>query len=87
MVKNTYLNDAVRLAQKLQSRLDAVFPRQGRGLRDAPNPLLEGLTIPGVVLEIGFVTHSADRKTLLDEGIQRAVAKAVFAGLRDYSQP
>jgi N-acetylmuramoyl-L-alanine amidase len=86
MAKNRNLNDAVRLAHRLQSSLDPLFPRKGRGLRDAPNALLDGLAVPGVILEIGFATHPADRKSLLDEEIQRAVAKAVMKGLRDYSQ-
>ena len=86
MAKNRYLNDAVRLAQRLQSSLDSVFPRRGRGLRDAPNALLDGMSIPGVVLEIGFATHPGDRKSLLDEEIQKAVARAIFKGLKDYSR-
>jgi N-acetylmuramoyl-L-alanine amidase len=86
MAKNRNLNDAVRLAHRLQASLDPLFPRKGRGLRDAPNALLDGLAVPGVILEIGFATHPADRKSLLDEEIQRAVAKAVMKGLRDYSQ-
>lgn len=87
MVKTRYLNDAVRLAQRLQSSLDPVFPRRGRGLRDAPSALLDGLAIPGVVLEVGFATHPDDRKSLLDEETQKAVARAIFKGLKDYSRP
>lgn len=87
MAQNRYLNDAVRLAQRLQASLDPVFPRRGRGLRDAPSPLLDGLAIPGVVLEVGFATHPADRKSLLDEEIQKAVARAIYRGIKDYSRP
>jgi N-acetylmuramoyl-L-alanine amidase len=86
MVKNKYLNDAVRLAQKLQAGLDPVFPRKGRGLRDAPNALLDGLAIPGVVVELGFASHPEDRKALLDEKIQTAMARALVKGLQDYFQ-
>lgn len=86
MEKNRYLNDSVRLAQAIQSGLENVFPRQGRGLRDAPSALLEGLTIPGVIVEIGFATHPEDRKKLTDEKTQRAVARALVAGLWKYFQ-
>ena len=84
MEKNRYLNDSVRLAQAIQSGLEGVFPRQGRGLRDVPSPLLDGLGIPGVIVEIGFATHPEDRKKLTDEDTQRAVARALAAGLSQY---
>ena len=84
MARNTSLNDSVRLAQRIQSALESVFPRKGRGLRDAPSPLLDGLTIPGLVVEIGFATDPDDRKRLTAEQTQRAVARALVTGLRDY---
>jgi N-acetylmuramoyl-L-alanine amidase len=86
MEKNRYLNDSVRLAQQIQTGLETVFPRQGRGLRDAPSPLLEGLTIPAVVVEVGFATHPEDRNKLTDEKTQKAVARAVVEGLWKYLQ-
>ena len=86
MEKNRYLNDSVRLAQQIQTGLETVFPRQGRGLRDAPSPLLEGLTIPAVVVELGFATHPEDRNKLTDEKTQKAVARAVVEGLWKYLQ-
>jgi N-acetylmuramoyl-L-alanine amidase len=84
MARNTALNDSVRLAQRIQFALEKVFPRKGRGLRDAPSPLLDGLIIPGLVVEIGFATDPDDRKRLTDEQTQRAVARALVTGLRDY---
>lgn len=86
MEKNRNLNDSVRLAQQIQNGLEKVFPRQGRGLRDAPSPLLEGLTIPAVVVEIGFATHPEDKKKLTDENTQKAIARAVVEGLWRYLQ-
>jgi len=84
MARNKSLNDSVRLAQQIQSGLETVFPRKGRGLRDAPSPLLDGLTIPGLVVEIGFATHTEDRKKLTEPETQRAIASAMVKGLQDY---
>jgi N-acetylmuramoyl-L-alanine amidase len=86
MEKNSYLNDSVRLAQKIQASIETVFPRKGRGLRDAPSALLDALTIPGLILEVGFATQTEDRKKLTDEETQKAVARALVRGLRDYFQ-
>lgn len=84
MVRNKSLNDSVRLAQSIQSQLETVFPRKWRGLRDAPSPLLENLTIPGLVVEIGFASNPEDRKNLTDAETQRAVARAIVKGLQEY---
>ena len=86
MAKNKHLNDSVRLAQQIQSSLEKVFPRKGRGLRDAPIPLLDGLNVPGLVVEIGFATNPEDRKSLNEEETQRAVAQALVRGLQAYFQ-
>ncbi len=84
MAKNRSLNDSVRLAQHIQDSLETVFPRKGRGLRDAPSPLLDGLTMPGLVVELGFATNPEERKRLTAEETQRAIARALVKGLRDY---
>ena len=86
MVRTKHLNESVRFAQILQRKLDPVFPRMDRGLRDAPVLILQNLNIPAVVLEIGFATNPNDRKKLQDESVQAAVAKAVAEGVRDYLQ-
>lgn len=86
MEKNSYLNDSVRLAQKIQAGIETVFPRKGRGLRDAPSALLDALTLPGLIVEVGFATQTEDRKKLTDEETQKAVARALVRGLRDYFQ-
>ena len=86
MANNRHLNDSVQLAQQIQAALETVFPRKGRGLRDAPSPLLDGLNIPGLVVEVGFATQPEDRKKLTDAETQKAIARALVKGLRDYFQ-
>lgn len=84
MAKTKHLNDSVNLAQQIQTALEKVFPRRGRGLREAPNALLEAVTVPGLVVEIGFATQAEDRKQLTDTETQRAIARALMKGLQDY---
>ncbi len=86
MVQNKSLNNSVLFSHHLQAALETVFPRKGRGLRNAPCPLLTDLEIPGLVLEIGFVTNADDRKLVTDEDKQQTIARAVARGLREYSR-
>lgn len=72
-----YLNDSVRLANFIQKNMDALFPRKGRGLREADVPIMEGITIPALVVEIGFATNPEEKKKLLSENTQKDIAKAL----------
>jgi N-acetylmuramoyl-L-alanine amidase len=47
-------------------------------------PILGDLSIPAVVLEVGFATNTDDRKKILNEKTQQAIAQALAKGIRDY---
>jgi len=84
MVKNKNLNDSVRFAQAIQKNMEYVFPRKGRGLRDAPVPVLNDMTLAGVVLEVGFATNQDDRKKIINEKTQQEIAQALSKSIVDF---
>jgi len=86
MAKNKSLNDSVLFFQHMQAALETVFSRKSRGLREAPVPLLAGLYIPALAVEIGFATTTDDRKLLTDPEKRKAVAAAVARGLGEYAR-
>lgn len=83
MAKNKHLNDSVRFAQILQKNLESVFPRKSRWLREAPVPVLEGLGVPAVVLELGFATNTEDRKRISSEETWKAIARALARSFKE----
>ena len=84
MAKNKHLNDSVALAQVMRRNLQNVFPRKDRDLRDAPIALLEGLSLPAVVVEIGFATNLEDKKTLVDENGRKMIAQALGKSIKEF---
>lgn len=84
MVRTNYLNESIRFMKLVQTRLDKVFPRKDRGLREGPIGL-SGQNIPTVVLEIGFATNAKDRKILLDEDTRKSVVEALSGSLQEYA--
>ncbi|MEN6376081.1 MAG: N-acetylmuramoyl-L-alanine amidase [Smithella sp.] len=80
--KNKYLNESVRLAQIIQKNLDALFPRKGRGLREAETPILEEVNVPAAVVEIGFATNPEERKKLLSAAGQLEIAKTLARSIK-----
>ncbi|MBW2545170.1 MAG: N-acetylmuramoyl-L-alanine amidase [Deltaproteobacteria bacterium] len=84
MEQTRRLNNSVRFAQIVQKNVGRVFPRKGRGLRNAPVLVLQSLTAPAVLLEAGFATNLKDRKKLKDEKIQKDIADALTKSIKEY---
>jgi N-acetylmuramoyl-L-alanine amidase len=82
--KNKYLNDSVRLARIIQENLNTLFPRKGRGLRKADLPVIEGLFLPAVNLEMGFATNPEDKKKLLSTNTQTEIAKVLAKSIKSF---
>jgi N-acetylmuramoyl-L-alanine amidase len=83
-IKNKYLNESVKLAQIIQKNMETIFPRKGRGLREAGLPVLEGMNIPAVVVEIGFATNPEEKKKLLSANSQAEIAKALLKSIKSF---
>jgi len=79
-----HLNDTVKLARIVQRSLDNLFVRKGRGLREAPVPLAEGLSVPVLVVELGFVTNADDKKKLVSPKVQKDIAGALAAAIKSF---
>ncbi len=84
MVTTQYLNESVKIAQLIQKNMGKIFPRKDRGLRSAPVLILEDLTVPAIVLEIGFATNTKDKKKLLDGATQKAIATALAKSIKEF---
>lgn len=79
-----YLNDTVKLAQLVQRNLDGLFPRKGRGLREAPVLLAEGMTVPVLIVELGFATNPEEKKKLESGKTQKEIARVLAKSLRSF---
>jgi N-acetylmuramoyl-L-alanine amidase len=79
-----YLGDTVKLARIVQKNLDVLFPRKGRGLREAVVPLTEGLPVPVLVVELGFATNSDEKKKLANGKTQAEIAKALAKSIKSF---
>ncbi len=84
VVDNKHLNNTVKLARLVQRNLDNLFPRKGRGLREAVVPLADGLQVPVLTVELGFMTHPEEMKKLDSAKMQQAIAKALAKSIVAY---
>lgn len=82
--ENKYLSDTVKLARLVQKNLDVLFPRKGRGLREAGVPLAEGMTVPVLIVEMGFLTNPDDQEKLTSEKKQAEIAGALAKSIKSF---
>ena len=74
---------SVALAQAIQGRLGALRPPD-RGVRQAAYDVLDGVTVPAALVEIGFVDHPVEGRELLDRRQLDLVAQAIVDGIADF---
>lgn len=86
LLRTRLRNDSVLLAQHLQRALEGADPLAGRHhpVRSAPLRGLCELTIPAVLVELGFLTHPQDLALLQDPLQRRALLRALLQGIVDF---
>jgi N-acetylmuramoyl-L-alanine amidase len=74
----------VVLAQSLHRRLVGDLKAFDRGRKLAHWGVLRGLECPGVLVECGFLTSTAEAKKIATPAYRQKIAEALAAGVRDY---
>jgi len=78
-----FLSKSISLGSKIQEQ----FAAQGRpdlGVKQMNLEVLAGSAMPGVLVEIGFITNVEEEKYLNSEGGQYEVAMAIYKGIKAY---
>ncbi len=73
-----------RLAECLESRLDAVPGLRSRGIKQAWFSVLRCSSMPGVLIEGGFLSNPEEGKLIESENYQWTLSRAIVAGISDY---
>ncbi len=75
------LAESSRLAYAIHERLVSRLRAEDRGVKQAPFYVLAGARMPAVLLEVGFVSHAAESRSLAAPAYQELVAQAVADGV------
>ena len=78
-----FLSKSVNLGTRIQEQ----FGLEGRpnlGVKQLPLEVLAGSAMPGVLVEMGFITNMQEETYLNSEKGQEEVALAIFRGIRAY---
>ena len=77
-------NHAVQFAKSVVGRLKPVIQLTSRPVRSAGFRVLKAPDVPSVLLELGYLSNSADEKLLRSEAWRRKVAKAMASAINVY---
>lgn len=84
IVQESNLTSSIDLANKIQHNFSNSVAIKSRGIKQEPLWVLDATTMPGVLIEIGFISNKTDVSTLKSEKGQNDIAKAIAKAIISY---
>lgn len=88
LAQTEFLLESSRLAERIQEELNRLLDTPNRGIKQAPFRVLEGATMPAVLVEVAFITNPEEELLLLQESFRERIATALYRSVlafkRDY---
>jgi len=89
LMLNTKITESSRLAHQVQDGMAGKVKKKYKGIKSlgvkqAPFYVLIGAQMPAILVEVGFLTNSRERKRLLSTKYQERVAEGIYAGISSY---
>jgi len=82
--QNEYINESSDLAEMIQRELSKALDIRNRGVKQAGLRVLKGLTMPGVLLEVGFLSNPAEEALLIDPAFRERVVEGIVEAVRKF---
>ena len=76
---------SLEIAQKAQSALAGSLNLRSRGVKRGPFYVLAGTKMPAILIELGFISNSLERKKLQSKSFRQSTAEALFKAIKDFN--
>ncbi len=86
LVQDEYLEQSVMFASAIQKEFKERAHRVDRSVKQAGFLVLRRTTMPSVLIETGFLSHTSERKFLISETGQTTLASAIFRAFSAYKK-
>ncbi len=86
LVQDEYLEQSVLFASTIQDQFRNAENRSDRSVRQAGFLVLRQTTMPSVLVEIGFISNSEERKYMNSENGQNGLSGAIFNAFSAYKK-
>jgi N-acetylmuramoyl-L-alanine amidase len=84
LYQNAYLDQSLNMASLVQDQFRERARRHDRGVKQAGFLVLYQITMPGILVEAGFLSNPREEEYLASETGQAHIASAIFRAFRDY---
>ena len=84
LFQNIFLDQSLDLANKIEKQFKERVGRKSRGVHQAGFLVLWRTAMPGVLVELGFLSNPAEEKFLLSEKGQVFMASAIYRAFKSY---
>ncbi|WP_348825146.1 N-acetylmuramoyl-L-alanine amidase family protein [Flavobacterium aestuarii] len=84
IVQESNLTSSIDLANKIQSNFSNSMTIKSRGIKQEPLWVLDATTMPGVLIEIGFISNRNDASILESDEGQNTIATAIANAILSY---
>lgn len=78
--------ESIELAGSLCKVMDASIDANILGVKNARFQVLKGITMPGILIEVGFVSNLNEERLLKTASYREKLAAGILEGIREYSQ-
>lgn len=86
LYQNSYLDQSLDLASRVQNQFRDRLKLGDRGVKQAGFWVLYKTTMPGILVELGFLSNPDDERFLSKQNNQEQVAYSIFLAFRDYKE-
>lgn len=80
------LSNSIDMASKIQDVFTNTVKRKNRGVKYAPIWALQKLAMPGILIELGFISYEQEGAFLNSENGQDDMAKAIAKAIQSYKK-
>jgi N-acetylmuramoyl-L-alanine amidase len=85
-MQSEYQAQSIDLASRIQEAFTSRVKLTDRGVKQAGFLVLRQTTMPGVLVEMGFISNPAERKLLTSEEGKEKIAQSVFEAFSNYKK-
>ncbi len=84
LIQNAFMSQSQKFASHVENEFKKNTPLKSRGVKQAGFLVLWKSTMPGVLIETGFLSNESDRKVLAKDSSQMVMAKSIFSAVKKY---
>ena len=84
MFQSVNIDQSINLSSKVQTQFKEHIGRKDRGVKQAGFWVLYKTTMPGILVELGFLSNPEEEKYLLSEQNQNHMASAIYKAFEEY---